>query len=96
MLDTDCMQADFVCHLAGVNRPKDVAEFMEGNFGFTTLLDTQNTVINHQILVTSVQTTLDNHSEQKAGEDLIFSYSEETGTLCMSVILPNALGSGRD
>ena len=41
LLDDYCRQADFVFNLAGVNRPKDQAEFMKGNFGFaSTLLDT--------------------------------------------------------
>ena len=40
-LETYCAQADFVFNLAGVNRPKDQREFMQGNFGFaSTLLDT--------------------------------------------------------
>ena len=40
-LNAACAQADFVFNLAGVNRPKDTAEFMSGNFGFaSTLLDT--------------------------------------------------------
>ena len=38
LLDEYCARADFVFHLAGVNRPKDPAEFMEGNFGFTSIL----------------------------------------------------------
>ncbi len=97
LLDIYCMQADFVFHLAGVNRPKDVAEFMEGNFGFTSTL--LNTLKRHgnksPILVTSsVQATLDNPYGQskKAGEDLIFSYSEETGTPVYVYRLPNAFG----
>ena len=41
LLEEGCRNADFVFHLAGVNRPKDASEFMEGNFGFTSvLLDT--------------------------------------------------------
>ena len=41
LLDAYCSEADFVFNLAGVNRPKDPAAFMEGNFGFaSTLLDT--------------------------------------------------------
>ena len=41
LLDTYCEKANFIFHLAGVNRPKDPAEFMRGNFGFTsTLLET--------------------------------------------------------
>jgi UDP-2-acetamido-2,6-beta-L-arabino-hexul-4-ose reductase len=40
LLDEYCAQADFVFNLAGVNRPKEYSEFMEGNFGFaSTLLD---------------------------------------------------------
>ncbi|HBN06302.1 MAG TPA: capsular biosynthesis protein, partial [Bacteroidales bacterium] len=40
VLDNACKDCDFIFHLAGVNRPKDEKEFMEGNFGFTsTLLD---------------------------------------------------------
>lgn len=97
LLDIYCMQADFVFHLAGVNRPKDVAEFMEGNFGFTSiLLDKLKRHGNKSpILVTSsVQATLDNPYGQskKAGEDLIFSYSEETGTPVYVYRLPNAFG----
>ena len=41
LLDSFCAQAEFVFHLAGVNRPKEQSEFMEVNFGFTSvLLDT--------------------------------------------------------
>ena len=38
LLDKFCREADFVFHLAGVNRPKETSEFMEGNFGFTSIL----------------------------------------------------------
>jgi len=97
LLDSYCKQADFVCHLAGVNRPKDPKDFMEGNFGFTsTLLETLKRYGNKSpILVTSsVQATLDNPYGQskKAGEDLIFSYSEETGIPVYVYRLPNAFG----
>ena len=37
-LEAFCQEADFVFHLAGVNRPKDEKEFMEGNFGFSSEL----------------------------------------------------------
>ena len=40
LLEEYCAKADFVFNLAGVNRPKNEAEFMQGNFGFaSTLLD---------------------------------------------------------
>ena len=38
LLDDYCKEADFIFHLAGVNRPKDQSEFMKGNFGFTSTL----------------------------------------------------------
>lgn len=97
LLDSYCKQADFVCHLAGVNRPKDVAEFMEGNFGFTsTLLDALRKHDNKApvLITSSVQAALDNPYGQskKAGEDLLFSYSEETGAPVLVYRLPNAFG----
>ena len=97
LLDSYCQQADFVCHLAGVNRPKDTAEFMEGNFGFTsTLLETLESHNNKApILITSsVQAALDNPYGQskKAGEDLMFEYSRKKGVTVYVYRLPNAFG----
>lgn len=97
LLDTYCKEADFVCHLAGVNRPKDTAEFMEGNFGFTsTLLDTLKKHQNKApvLITSSIQAALDNPYGQskKAGEDLMFSYSKETGASVFVYRLPNAFG----
>lgn len=103
-LDTDpnllneyCQQADFVCHLAGVNRPKETAEFMEGNFGFTsTLLDTLRKHGNKApvLITSSTQAALDNPYGQskKAGEDLMFAYGRETGSPVYVYRLPNAFG----
>ena len=88
-LETYCTSADFVVHAAGVNRPKEVSEFMEGNFGFTEIL--LNTLKKHNnkapILITSsVQATLagrfgdSEYGRSKlAGEKLMFQYGEETG-----------------
>ena len=97
LLDGYCRQADFVCHLAGVNRPKDAAEFMEGNFGFTSTL--LNALKKHgskaPVLITSsIQAALDNPYGQskKAGEDLLFAYSRETGAPVYVYRLPNAFG----
>ena len=88
-LDRWCTEADFVFNLAGVNRPKDIAEFMEGNFGFaSTLLDTLKAHGNTcpVMLSSSQQASLAGrfgNSEygrsKKAGEELFLRYGEDTG-----------------
>ena len=88
-LDRWCAEADFVFNLAGVNRPKDIAEFMEGNFGFaSTLLDTLKAHGNTcpVMLSSSQQASLAGrfgNSEygrsKKAGEELFLRYGEDTG-----------------
>ncbi|MCG1021401.1 capsular polysaccharide biosynthesis protein CapF [Sutcliffiella horikoshii] len=96
-LDKYCKEADFVFHLAGVNRPKDQSEFMDGNYGFTlTLLETlkkhQNTC---SILISSsIQAELNNPYgiSKKAGEGLLFEYSKETGAKVLVYRLPNVFG----
>jgi UDP-2-acetamido-2,6-beta-L-arabino-hexul-4-ose reductase len=97
LLEEYCKEADFVFHLAGVNRPKDQSEFMDGNFGFTsTLLETlkrhQNTC--PVIISSSIQAKLDNPYgvSKKAGEDLLFEYSKETGAKVLVYRLPNVFG----
>lgn len=97
MLEAYCKNADFVFHLAGVNRPDDQSEFMEGNFGFTsTLLDTliknQNTC--PVMLASSTQATLDNPygKSKKAGEDLLFNYAKKTGAKVLVYRFPNVFG----
>src|SRR5690554_7039119 len=84
LLDGYCRDADFVFHLAGVNRPKEQSEFMEGNFGFTSLL--LDALKSHHntcpvMISSSIQAELQNPygESKKAGEDLLFSYGEETG-----------------
>lgn len=84
LLDEYCQKAEFVFHLAGVNRPKDVSEFHKGNFGFTsTLLDTLRKYNNTcpVMISSSTQAALDNPYglSKKAGEELMEKYSEETG-----------------
>ena len=97
MLETYCESADFVFHLAGVNRPKEQSEFMSGNYGFTsTLLATLKKHGNTcpVMLSSSTQAMLDNpygHSK-KAGEDLLFSYSKETGAKVLVYRFPNIFG----
>jgi UDP-2-acetamido-2,6-beta-L-arabino-hexul-4-ose reductase len=97
LLDEYCRIADFVFHLAGVNRPKEQSEFMEGNFGFTsTLLDTLKKYGNKcpVMLASSIQAELDNPYglSKKAGEELLFRYSEKTGAKVYVYRYPNVFG----
>lgn len=102
LLDTYCKEADFVFNLAGVNRPKNREEFMEGNFGFAgTLLDTlkKNNNTCPVMLSSSLQATLigryaegDYGKSKKAGEDLFFKYSEDTGAKVYVYRFPNLFG----
>lgn len=100
-LDTACKNADFVFNLAGVNRPKDADEFLKGNFGFAEkLLDTLKKYNNTcpVMLSSSVQATLigrydnDYGRSKKAGEELFFKYSEETGAKVLVYRFPNLFG----
>ena len=97
LLDEFTKKCDFVFHLAGVNRPKDEEEFMQGNFGFTsTLLELLKKHNNKApILITSsIQAALDNPygKSKKAGEDLIFGYGKENGIKTLVYRLPNVFG----
>lgn len=97
LLDDYCRDADFVFHLAGVNRPKEQEEFMRGNFGFTsTLLDTLKKQGNNCpiMLSSSIQADLDNPYgvSKKAGEDLLFNYGKETGAEVYVFRFPNVFG----
>ncbi|SHI53377.1 capsular polysaccharide biosynthesis protein CapF [Lutispora thermophila] len=97
LLGNYCKEADFVFHLAGVNRPKEQSEFMEGNFGFTsTLLNTLKKYKNKcpVMMSSSTQAKLDNPygKSKKAGEDLLFDYSRETGVKVLIYRFPNVFG----
>lgn len=97
LLDVYCSDCDFVFHLAGVNRPQDPAEFMTGNFGFTSvLLDTlrQHNNTCPVMLSSSIQAALDNPYGQskRAGEELLLSYGKETGADVLIYRLPNVFG----
>lgn len=101
-LDAWCKEADFVFNLAGVNRPKDQEEFMQGNFGFaSTLLDCLRKHGNHcpVMLSSSQQASLTGrfgNSEygrsKKAGEELFLSYGAETGARVLVYRFPNLFG----
>ena len=97
LLDGYCKNSDFVFHLAGVNRPQDPKEFMEGNFGFTsTLLETLKKHQNNCpiMISSSIQAALQNPygESKKAGEDLMFAYSKETGAPVYVYRFPNVFG----
>ncbi len=101
LLDEACKNADFVFNLAGVNRPQNTDEFMQGNFGFAeTLLSTLKKHNNTcpVMLASSIQATLigrydsDYGRSKKAGEELFFSYSEETGAKVLVYRFPNLFG----
>jgi UDP-2-acetamido-2,6-beta-L-arabino-hexul-4-ose reductase len=102
LLDDFCAQADFVFNLAGVNRPKDQSEFMQGNFGFaSTLLDTLKKHGNTcpVMLSSSIQATLigrygtsDYGKSKLAGEELFFDYAQETGAKVLVYRFPNLFG----
>ena len=97
LLEVYCQKADFVFNLAGVNRPKDVSEFMRGNYGFaSTLLDTLKKYGNKcpVMISSSSQAALDNPYGQskKAGEDLMFQYAKETGAKVLIYRFPNLFG----
>lgn len=101
-LDVYCSDCDFVFNLAGVNRPKDQAEFMKGNFGFaSTLLETLKRHGNSCPVMTSssIQATLvgrfgnsEYGRSKQAGEELMFAYSEETGAKVLVYRFSNLFG----
>lgn len=101
-LDRYCREADFVFNLAGVNRPENPEDFRKGNFGFaSTLLDTLKRHGNRcpVMLSSSIQATLEGRyaghpygESKRAGEDLFFAYSKETGAKVLVYRFPNLFG----
>lgn len=101
-LDAFCSDCDFVFHLAGVNRPKNISEFQKGNFGAASVL--LNTLRLHKntcpvMLSSSVQASLlgryagSEYGRSKlAGEELFFEYAEETGARVLVYRFPNLFG----
>lgn len=102
LLDEYCSEADFVFNLAGVNRPQNQEEFMQGNFGFASIL--LDTLKKHRntcpvMLSSSIQATLigrygqsDYGKSKLAGEELFFQYGEETGARVLVYRFPNLFG----
>ncbi|MGD9678793.1 MAG: capsular polysaccharide biosynthesis protein CapF [Vulcanibacillus sp.] len=96
-LDSYCKEAEFIFHLAGVNRPKDEKEFMEGNFGFTSILleKLKQYKNNCPIMISSsIQAELNNPYglSKKAGEELMFNYGKETNSKVLVYRFPNVFG----
>lgn len=110
-LENFCAHADFVFHLAGVNRPKEKSEFMEGNFGLASiLLDTLKKVDGTEerrekpgvMLASSIQAALigrfagsEYGRSKRAGEELFFQYGRETGAKVAVYRFPNLMGHSR-
>ncbi len=97
LLDIYCRECDFVVNLAGVNRPQNSEEFMQGNFGFaSTLLDTLKKYNNKAPVLnsSSIQAERDNDygRSKKAGEDLIFEYGKKNGVKVLNYRFPNLFG----
>ena len=102
LLEEACQKADFVFNLAGVNRPQNQEEFMQGNFGFaSTLLDTLKKYNNTcpVMLASSIQATLvgryaegEYGKSKKAGEELFFNYAAQTGAQVLVYRFPNLFG----
>ena len=101
VLEEGCREADFVFNLAGVNRPQDPEEFMQGNFGFASkLLDTLKKYGNKcpVMISSSIQATCigrydsDYGRSKKAGEEIVFAYGEETGAKVLVYRFPNLFG----
>lgn len=104
-LDQYCKECNFVFNLAGVNRPENTEDFMNGNFGFaSTLLETLKKYDNKStiMLSSSIQATLAGRfgtseygKSKKAGEELFFDYSRETGAKVAVYRFPNLMGHSR-
>lgn len=96
LLEQYCRECDFVFHLAGVNRPKDVEEFTTGNVDLTArLLDALRRGSQAPVLITSSsQASLDNPygTSKRAAEEVVFEYSRETGAPVFVYRLPGVFG----
>lgn len=104
-LESYCEQADFVFNLAGINRPQNNEEFMQGNFSFgENLLDTLKKYDNKApvMLSSSIQATLigrygesDYGKSKQMGEELLFKYGEDNGVKVAVYRFPNLMGQSR-
>jgi len=96
-LATLVLEADFIFHLAGVNRPKNVEEFAAGNAGMTQTVISilrehgKNTPL---VISSSIQATQDNPYgiSKREAEESVFFYSSHTGAPVFVYRLPNVFG----
>lgn len=96
-LESWCAQCDFVFHLAGINRPQNDAEFMQGNYDFTAhLLQFLEKYHNNAPILfsSSIQADCDNlyGKSKKAGEEAVFTHAQATGSSAYIFRLPNVFG----
>ena len=96
-LDEYAKSCEFVYHLAGVNRPENTEDFMNGNFGFTSvLLESLKKHGNKApiMLSSSIQAELDNPygRSKKAGEEILFQYGRENDVIVYVYRFPNVFG----
>lgn len=104
-LEKYCQKADFIFNLAGVNRPEHMEEYMKGNFGFASELLGLLKKYNNKapiMLSSSIQAALAGRFKdseygrsKRAGEELFFSYAEETGARIAVYRFPNMMGHSR-
>ncbi len=101
LLDEFCAKADFVFNLAGVNRPQNAEEFMQGNFGFAEFLlealkkqgNTCPVMISSSIQASCIgRYDSDYGRSKRAGEELVFEYGEKTGAKVLVYRFPNLFG----
>lgn len=104
-LEQYCQKADFVFNLVGVNRPENPEDFMKGNFSFAS--DLLNLLKKYEnkaaiMLSSSIQATLvgrfrnsEYGRSKRAGEELFFSYAEETGVKVAIYRFVNLMGHSR-
>ena len=101
LLENYCREADFVFNLAGVNRPNNPEDFMQGNFGFASILLKTLKIVGNTcpvMLSSSIQASCIGRYDseygrsKKAGEDLFFAYGEETGAKVLVYRFPNLFG----
>lgn len=101
LLDAYCAKADFVFHFAGVNRPQNAEEFMQGNCGFSSTLISALKKQNNTcpiVVSSSLQATLigrydnDYGRSKRAEENLFFAYAAESGAKVMVYRFPNLFG----
>lgn len=96
-LETYCEDCKFVFNLAGINRPQNLEEFMQGNFGFATKLMNTLKIKNNKCPImnaSSIQALLDNPygKSKKAGEDALRLFGKETGASIYTYRFQNAFG----